>query len=108
MIDFNALIGPFPYRQIPHPEPAVLDRVLEREKLSGAWVGHLPTAFHRDPSYGNAELFEALESHSRLNPVPTVRPDWPDWETQLDFAKSKEAPAVRAYPQHWGLGPGDA
>jgi hypothetical protein len=108
MIDFNALIGPFPYRQIPHPEPAVLDRVLDREKLSGAWVGHLPSAFHRDPSQGNAELYAALEPFEKLRPVPTVRPDWPNWESEVDLAKSRGAPALRAYPQHWGLAPNDS
>ena len=29
-------------------------RVLDREGLSGAWVGHLPSAFYRDPTPGNA------------------------------------------------------
>ena len=60
MIDINTLIGPYPYRHVPHPDPEALLRVLEREELSGAWVGHLPSAFHRDPSAGNAELYAAL------------------------------------------------
>ncbi|HEV8409909.1 MAG TPA: hypothetical protein VGQ30_05325, partial [Gemmatimonadaceae bacterium] len=76
MIDVNALIGPYPFRQIPHPDADVLVRVLDREKIERAWVGHLPSAFHRDPSAGNAELFAALKPHaSRLKPVPTIRPD---------------------------------
>jgi hypothetical protein len=33
---------------------------LEREGLSGAWVGHLPSAFYRDPSPGNDDLFGAV------------------------------------------------
>lgn len=107
MIDFNALIGPYPYRHVPHPEPAVLDRVLEREGLAGAWVGHLPTAFHRDPAAGNAELFTSLKPFPRLRPVPTVRPDWPRWESELVRARDAGARAIRAYPQHWGMGPAD-
>jgi hypothetical protein len=105
VIDFNALIGPFPYRHIPHPEPAILDRVIERDGLSGAWVGHLPTAFHRDPTSGNAQLIAALEPFRRLQPVPVVRPDWPGWESELNRAHEAGAPSVRAYPQHWGMGP---
>jgi hypothetical protein len=108
VIDFNALIGPYPYRFVPHPDAAVLDRVLERDGLSGAWVGHLPSAFHRDPTAGNAELFSALASFPRLKPVPTIRPDWPRWRDALDRARAAGAPAVRAYPQHWGFGPADA
>ena len=37
MIDTNAYIGGYPFRHIPHPEPAILARVLEREGLDGAW-----------------------------------------------------------------------
>lgn len=107
MIDFNVLIGPFPFRQIPHPEARVLDRVVERDGLEGAWVGHLPSAFHRDPSLGNAELFEALAPFPRLKPVPIVRPDWPRWMESLGELKDKGAVAIRAYPQHWGMGPSD-
>jgi hypothetical protein len=108
MIDFNTLIGPYPYRYVPHPEPAVLDRVIERDGLSGAWVGHLPSAFHRDPTAANTELYTALTPFKRLKPVPTIRPDWPRWESELARARSAAAPAVRAYPQHWGMGPADA
>jgi hypothetical protein len=109
MIDSNAFIGPYPYRYVPHPDPEVLVRVVERERLSGAWVGHLPSAFYRDPTPGNAALFTALASYTDvLRPVPTIRPDWPKWRTALDDAVERGAPAVRAYPPQWGLGPHDA
>jgi len=108
MIDVNALIGPYPYRYIPHPDAAILDKVIQRDGLDGAWVGHLPSAFHRDPSLGNTELFDALKDFPRLKPVPTIRPDWPDWSESLDDAKEQGAVAIRVYPQHWGMGPEDA
>jgi hypothetical protein len=108
LIDCNALIGPYPFRHIPHPEPEILDRVVQRDGLDGAWVGHLPSAFHRDPSLGNGDLFKAVEKLPRLKPVPTIRPDWPKWNSALDAAKSGGAVAIRAYPQHWGMGPGDS
>jgi hypothetical protein len=107
MIDVNALIGPYPFRHVPHPDPEILDRVVQRDGLEGAWVGHLPSAWHRDPSLGNDELFRALEKLPRLRPVPTIRPDWPRWEAALGAAKSAGAVAVRAYPHHWSMGPGD-
>lgn len=108
MIDVNALIGPYPFRFVPHPDPEVLERVIERERLKGAWVGHLPSAFYRDPSAGNAQLYTALTPFGRtLRPVPAIRPDWPDWQSALQVARQADAPAVRVYPQHWQLGPGD-
>jgi hypothetical protein len=108
MIDVNTLIGPYPFRFVPHPHAVVLDKLIEREQLRGAWVGHLPSAFYRDPSAGNALLYTALTPFAgKLRPAPTIRPDWPEWQQALKVARDAGAPAVRAYPQHWQLGPGD-
>lgn len=107
MIDVAAWVGPYAFREIPHPEPDVLLRVMKRENIEGAWVGWLPSAFHRDPTAGNVALYEALEAHPALHPVPAIRPDWPSWEEELAEAVERQAPAVRAYPPQWGLGAGD-
>ncbi|HSJ63860.1 MAG TPA: hypothetical protein VK922_08125 [Gemmatimonadaceae bacterium] len=107
-IDVHAYIGAYPFRQVPHPEPEVLARVLEREGASGAWVGSLPAAWHRDPAPANEELVARLAPHPTLRPAPVVRPDWPRWERTLREAVDRGAPAVKAYPTHWGMGPGDA
>ena len=109
MIDVNTFIGPYPFRHLPHPDPDVLVRVLDREGIDSAWVGHLPSAFHRDPGPGTGELFKRLAPFSaRLRPVPAIRPDWPRWDAQLRQAAAAGAPAVRAYPAHWSMGPHDA
>lgn len=109
MIDVNCFIGAYPFRELPHPEPAVLVRVLEREGIERAWVGHLPTAFHRDVSAGNDALFAALEPHrAHLDPVPAIRPDWPHWERALGSFHARGARAVRAYPSQWGMSAHDA
>ncbi|MCA0376511.1 MAG: hypothetical protein LCH84_12730 [Gemmatimonadetes bacterium] len=98
-------IGGYPFRDVPHPEPAVLARVLEREGFAGAWVGHLPGTFHRDPVPSNRALLAALAPHrDLLHPAPLVRPDWPGWERQLGMALDAGCPAVRACPPQWGLG----
>jgi predicted TIM-barrel fold metal-dependent hydrolase len=108
VIDVNALIGPYPFRFLPHPDPEVLVRVLDREGIDQAWVGHLPSAFYRDPSNGNAQLYSALIPHAaRLRPVPAVRPDWPGWERAVQDAAAAGAAAIRAYPPQWQLGPND-
>lgn len=107
-IDVSAWIGGYPFRDVPHPEPAVLaERVLAREGYTGAWVGHLPGVWHRDPSHSNAALYRALEPHrDLLNPAPIVRPDWPDWQVTIAEARREGARSVRAYPAQWGMGPG--
>ena len=108
-IDVSTFVGSYPFRYVPHPDPDALLRVLDREGIDAAWVGHLPSAFYRDPTPGNRELFALLASSAkRLRPVPSVRPDWPRWQVTLRDAANAGAPAVRAYPPQWGLGPHDA
>jgi hypothetical protein len=109
LVDVNAFIGGYPFRHVPHPDPAVLVSVLEREQVDRAWVGHLPSAFYRDPTLGNESLYAAIEPHAeRLVAIPAVRPDWPRWEATLMDAARRGAPAVRAYPPQWSMGPHDA
>ena len=106
-IDVSAMIGAYPFRALPHPDPEVLVRVLDREQLDAAWVGHLPSVFYRDPREGNRALYRDLAPfRSRLYPVPAVRPDWPGWRNEFARAVDAGAPAVRAYPVHWRLGTG--
>ena len=108
-VDVNCWIGAYPFREIPHPDPDVLVRVLAREKIESAWVGHVAGAFHRDPAPSNRALQKALAPHAAvLKPAPIIRPDWPGWRDELALAKASGAPAVRAYPMQWGYGPGHA
>ncbi len=106
-IDVSAWVGGYPFRDVPHPEPEILVRVLEREGFGGAWVGHLPGTFHRDPEPSNRALYSSLAPHRGwLHPAPLVRPDWPQWQQTLRVAADEGAPVVRACPVQWGLGAG--
>lgn len=107
-VDVSAWIGSFPFRELPHPDAEVLaTRVLQREGFTGAWVGHLPGAFQRDPRESNRALYRLLAPYREtLNPAPIVRPDWPRWESTLDEAIAEGASSVRIYPAQWGLAPG--
>ena len=107
-IDVDTFVGPYPFRYVPHPDPEVLVRVLVREEIAGAWVGHLPSAWYRDPTPGNEALYAALAPHAPvLRAAPCLRPDWPGWERGLAEAVDRGAAAIRAYPPQWGLGAGD-
>lgn len=106
-VDVNCWIGGYPFREVPHPEPEDLLKVLAREGMQSAWVGYLPGAFHRDPAPANRALYAALAPHQPiLSPAPIIRPDWPGWRQELAKAVEMGAPAVRAYPMQWGYGPG--
>jgi len=105
-LDPSLFIGGYPYRDVPHPDPEILARVMEREAISHAWVGHLPSAFVDDPSSGNAELFKALEPfRATMSPAPAVRPDLANWQISLRDAANAGAAAIRAYPPQWKMDP---
>jgi hypothetical protein len=104
-VDVSAWIGAYPFRDLPHPDADVLVRVLHRERIGQAWVGALPAAWHRTAEQANAWLYTQLAPHSDvLLPSPTVRPDWPGFESVLDEAVTRGAPSVRVYPMQLGLG----
>ncbi len=107
-VDVNAYVGDYPFRAVPHPDPEALVRVMEREEIGEAWVASLPAVWHRDPTRANDELVRLLAPHKkRLRPIPAIRPDWPGWRETLKRQRASAAPAIRAYPVHWGLGAGD-
>jgi hypothetical protein len=106
LTDYNALIGPYPFRRLPEPTPERLLAEMDRLGVGAAWVGHLPSVFYRDVAAGNDELFAALERHrERLHPVPAVNPAFPGWEREVARAARAAAPAVRTYPSHYGVDP---
>ena len=104
-VDVSAWIGSYPFRELPHPEAAILVQVLKRERIGQAWVGSLPSVWHRDPGPSNAWLYAQLAPHAEvLRASPTVRPDWPGWEDVLRDAVRRGAPSVRVYPMQIGIG----
>jgi predicted TIM-barrel fold metal-dependent hydrolase len=108
-IDVATFVGGYPFRHLPDPSPTWLLRQMDRTGISTAWVGHLPSAWHRDPAPGNGELIGLLRAHSdRLRPVPTIHPGLPRWSDDLRAALDAGAPAVRAYPTIQGLDPAGA
>lgn len=108
MIDCAAYVGPYPFRELRETDPGALIGMLQREGLSGAWVGWLPAPWQRDPAPANEALFTALAPHAAmLRAAPVVRPDWPGWQQTLRDVAARGAAAVRVYPMQWGLGPHD-
>ncbi len=107
-LDLHAWVGGYPWRHLPSPDAASLRLALEQHEFTGAWVGHLPSAWWRDPARGNAELVRDLAPHAGvLIPAPCVRPGWPRWQDQLALARDAGADAVRAYPTIHGMGADD-
>lgn len=103
--DCNAFLGAYPWRKVPGTSPDALVKALDRTQIDVAWVTHLPSLFWRDPTEGNAWLYEAARKEKRFKPVPTVHPALAEWEGVLADAANAGAPAVRCDPLYFGLEP---
>jgi predicted TIM-barrel fold metal-dependent hydrolase len=104
--DVSAFVGEYPYRCIEHATPAWLLSQMDRLGIESAWVGHLPSFLYRDPAAGNSRLEKSIADYrDRLVPVPTVHPNLPKWEDELNYAAELGAVAIRVYPMHLGLDP---
>ena len=104
-IDCNAFLGAYPWRKVPGTSPEALTRALDRTEIDVAWITHLPSLFWRDPTEGNAWLYETARAQKRFKPVPTVHPGLAQWEQVLADAANAGAPAVRCDPLYLGLEP---
>ena len=87
-IDVNAFLGAYPWRKIPGTSPDALLQALQRTKIDSAWITHLPSLFWRDPTEGNAWLYETARNEKRFKPVPTVHPGMAEWEHVIADASS--------------------
>ncbi len=104
-LDVNSFVGSYPFRRVPGTSPDALLRAMDRVSVEEAWVTHLPGIFWRDPAAGNQWLYETVEKHDRLRPVPAVHPGLAGWEQVLGEAKAAGAPAVRCDPTYYGIDP---
>src|SRR6185295_20003515 len=106
-VDVNAFLGAYPWRKVPGTSPEALTKALDRVTIDTAWVTHLPGLFWRDPTEGNAWLYETARKagSGRFKPVPTVHPGLAHWKEVLAAAVDAGAPAVRCDPLYLGLEP---
>ena len=63
-IDVNAFLGAYPWSRVPGTTPTALLAAMDRVAIDAAWVTHLPGLFWRDPTEGNAWLYETCRSHA--------------------------------------------
>jgi predicted TIM-barrel fold metal-dependent hydrolase len=105
VVDVAAFVGTYPYRDLGRAGSADwLLGQMDRLSIDRAWVGYLPSVLHSDPAADNRALARIVASHQdRLAPIPTVNPDQPRWQDDLNEALSLAAPAMRVYPQYLGL-----
>jgi uncharacterized protein len=84
LLDANAWLGHYPFRQVPNNTPDGLLRLMDKHQIETAVVSSMHAVFYRDPQCGNEELAQWVAPHQdRLIPCATLNPTYPGWERDL-------------------------
>ncbi len=110
IIDVNAFLGHYPFRQLRNNSAAAFVAHLDRNGIDRAVVSSLHAVFYRDAHRGNEELFAETRAHaSRLIPVATVNPKYVGWERDLaECVEQWKMKVVTLLPEHHGYSLSDA
>lgn len=104
IIDVNATLGHYPFRQLRHTTAPELVAHMDRNGIDRAVVSSLHAVFYRDAHRGNEELFATVRAHGeRFIPVATANPKYVGWERDLVEAVERwRMKAVTLVPEHHG------
>lgn len=110
MFDINTAIGHWPFRRIPHQQPAELRALLEARGIGAAAVAHTHGLFYKNCHDANLELAEAIAPHAGFYVgVATLNPAYAAWERDLETCVRRLGfRALRLVPQYHGYRLGDA
>jgi predicted TIM-barrel fold metal-dependent hydrolase len=110
IIDVNAYLGHYPFRQLRNNSATAFVAHLDRNGIDRAVVSSLHAVFYRDAHRGNEELFAETRAHaSRLIPVATVNPKYVGWERDLtESVEQWKMEVVTLLPEHHGYRLSDA
>lgn len=104
MIDVNAYLGHFAFRQLRHNTGAGLVRLMDRFAIRRAVVSSAAAITYRNPQAGNEETAAEVEGHrSRLIPFAVLNPAYAGWEDDLKVCHEKFGmKGLRLYPKWHG------
>lgn len=104
IIDVNASLGHYPFRQLRHNTVPALLAQMDRAGIARAVVSSLHAVFYRDVHRGNEELFAETRAHAdRFVPVPMINPKYVGWERDLaEGVESWRSRAIALAPEHHG------
>ena len=103
IIDTNAHLGHWPFRQLAHSDAESFLRLMDGFGVAQAWVGAFEGVFYRDCGAANRGLLDEIEGHEdRLVPWAALNPAFPGWEDDLAEAVAAGMVGVRLYPNYHG------
>lgn len=107
IIDTNAYLGPYAFRQLRHNTPAELLRLMDRKGIDKAMVSSAIAITYRNTQPANEELAAATRPHrDRLIPFAVINPFYAGWRDDLKACREELGfRGLRLYPKwhHYGL-----
>lgn len=84
IIDVNAYLGHWPFRQLRHNTVKGLLNLMDRNGIDKAMVSSINAIFYKNCHAGNEELAIEIKTHrDRLIPFATLNPQYSGWEDDL-------------------------
>ena len=110
IIDMNAYLGHWPFRQLRHNDAPSLLKLMDRAGVDRACVSSASAIFYKNSQAGNEEIAEQLRGHEdRLTHFAVINPAYVGWERDLQTcAEDFGTRGLRLYPNYHNYALGDA
>jgi uncharacterized protein len=101
IIDTNAYLGPYAFRQLRHNTADGLLKLMDAKGIAKAWVASAAAITHRNVQPANEELAEAVRRRrDRLIPMAVINPFYAGWQDDLTAcAEQFGMKGLRLYPK---------
>jgi predicted TIM-barrel fold metal-dependent hydrolase len=101
LIDVNAYLGHFAFRQLRHNTPDGLLRLMDAKGIDRAVVSSASAITYRNTQSGNEELAEAIKPHAdRLIGLAVINPFYAGWQDDLKTChEAFGMKGLRLYPK---------
>ena len=102
IIDANAWLGHWPFRQLHHNDVPGLLRLMDKHGIDKAVVASIHGIFYKNCHRANEELAEQVAPHlDRLVPFATLNPNYPGWQRNLRLCREELGMrGLRLYPMY--------
>jgi len=101
LIDVNAYLGHFAFRQLRHNTASGLLKLMDRAAIGRAVVSSASAIAYRNAQAGNEEVHaEARANHDRLIPFAIINPSYAGWQDDLKICREDFGMVgLRLYPK---------
>ncbi|MDY0169675.1 MAG: amidohydrolase family protein [Thermoguttaceae bacterium] len=101
MIDVNAYLGHFAFRQLRHNTPDALLRLMDAKGIEQAMVSSISAVTYRNTQPANEDLFAAVKPYrDRLISLGVVNPSYAGWQDDLKMCHDEFGmKGLRLYPK---------